>query len=193
MVQSLLAAAIVTTDSVAKDRMIEIVRLNFDAVWQFARRLGARSDDVEDAVQQAFLVAAERIDDIEPGRERSFLFGTTVRVVHKLRYTMATRPLVVGEAPESVDPSPNPEDLAHRKAERERVDRILGELPQKLREVFVLYELERLSVRETAALLELAEGTVASRLSRARDEFRRLVRRDDAARRAPSRNAEDER
>jgi RNA polymerase sigma-70 factor (ECF subfamily) len=166
--------------------MVEIVRLNFDSVWQFARRLGVRANDVEDAVQQVFLVGAERLDDIEEGRERSFLFGVAVRVVHKLRYTSATRPLVVGDAPEAVDPSPNPEELAHQNRERERVERILEEMPLKLREVFVLYELERLSVREVAEVLQIAEGTAASRLNRARDEFRRMVRREDTVRRVTS-------
>jgi len=65
-------------------------------------------------------------------------------------------------------------------------------MPHKLREVFVLYELERLSVPEVADLLGVPEGTVASRLSRARDEFRRLVRREDTIRRASSRRLEEE-
>jgi RNA polymerase sigma-70 factor, ECF subfamily len=186
-------ASHVTTRVSSRERMVEIVQLNFDAAWQFARRLGVRPNDIEDTVQQVFLVVAERLDTIEPGRERSFVFGITLRVVHKLRYTRATRPLVVGEPPEAVAPSPTPEDLAHRKSERERIERILGELPHRLREVFVLYELERLSVPETAELLRVAEGTVASRLSRARDEFRRLVRREETIRRAGSRRSEEER
>jgi len=176
----------------SRERMVEIVRLNFDAAWQFARRLGVRPNDIEDAVQQVFLIVAERLDAIEPGRERSFVFGITLRVVHKLRYARATRPLVAGEPLEAVDPSPTPEELAHRKSERERIERILGEMPHKLREVFVLYELERLSVPEVADLLGVPEGTVASRLSRARDEFRRLVRREDTIRRASSRRLEEE-
>jgi len=49
---------------------------------------------------------------------------------------------------------------------------VLSNLPDKLREVFVLFELEEFSVREISNMLELPQGTVASRLRLARECFR---------------------
>jgi RNA polymerase sigma-70 factor (ECF subfamily) len=60
---------------------------------------------------------------------------------------------------------------------RALLDEILEELPLPLRAVFVLYELEEMSVSEMANLLLLPRGTVASRLRRARAEFERVVKR----------------
>jgi RNA polymerase sigma-70 factor (ECF subfamily) len=60
------------------------------------------------------------------------------------------------------------------------MDRVLGEMPTKLREVFVLFELEELRVAEVAELLAMPIGTVGSRLRRARRDFRTRSRRLNA-------------
>ena len=51
-----------------------------DFIWRLIRRLGLSRGAADDAAQQVFLVAAERILDIQEGRERAFLFGTALRV-----------------------------------------------------------------------------------------------------------------
>ena len=50
---------------------------HFEALWRFVRRLGVAPDSVEDAVQEVFTIFARRIAEIEPGAEKSFLFGTS--------------------------------------------------------------------------------------------------------------------
>src|SRR4051794_22813068 len=54
------------------------------AVWRALRRRGLASEAAEDATQETFLLAAERLDDIRPGSERAFLIGTALRVAHTL-------------------------------------------------------------------------------------------------------------
>ena len=54
---------------------------------------------------------------------------------------------------------------------------VLSKINTELAEVFVLYEAEGLSSREIAELLEIPRGSVASRLRRAREQFRSLVGR----------------
>ena len=56
------------------------------------------------------------------------------------------------------------------------LDRVLDKMPADLRSVFVLFELEELTVDEVAALLRLPRGTVATRLRRARMVFREQAR-----------------
>jgi RNA polymerase sigma-70 factor (ECF subfamily) len=53
---------------------------------------------------------------------------------------------------------------------------ILEDFGEELRSVFVLYEIEEMTMLEIAELLELPQGTVASRLRKARQEFQRRVR-----------------
>ena len=77
-----------------------------------------------------------------------------------------------GEAlDEHASSEPDAEQLLMRKRLRERLERALASLSDAHRAVFVLYELEGLSVPELAELLELPLGTAASRLGRARAKF----------------------
>src|ERR1700748_3408318 len=53
-------------------------------VWRTLRRRGLSPDAAADVTQQAFLVAAERLGDINPDSERAFLIGTALRLVKAL-------------------------------------------------------------------------------------------------------------
>jgi RNA polymerase sigma-70 factor (ECF subfamily) len=59
----------------------------------------------------------------------------------------------------------------------ELLDRVLGQLDASLVEVFVLFDVEGFSTKEVASALSVPEGTVASRLRRAREEFRAAAHR----------------
>jgi RNA polymerase sigma-70 factor (ECF subfamily) len=72
---------------------------------------------------------------------------------------------------------PSQEELTDQLRARALMDRVLSEMPGELREVFVLFELEELSISEVADLLAIPIGTVGSRLRRAREEFQDKVRR----------------
>ena len=65
----------------------------------------------------------------------------------------------------------NPEVLAIRRADRELVRQAIEELPLEYREAIVLRELEGLSYKEIAEIIEVPLGTVMSRLSRARERL----------------------
>jgi RNA polymerase sigma-70 factor (ECF subfamily) len=71
---------------------------------------------------------------------------------------------------------PNPEELTQRLEDRELLDRVLDKMPEELRAVFVLHELEELSVDEVARLLSLPRGTAATRLRRSREVFHGCAR-----------------
>lgn len=162
-------------------RLAAMVTEHSDFVWRSLVRLGAPRADAEDAVQQVFLVAARRLRDIEPGRERAFLFSTALRIASRARRTQERRREVLeDQPPERVDPAPGPEELFDRARARAVLDRILDTMPLDLRAVFVLFELEQATTAQIAALLELPAGTVASRLRRAREHFEAAVRRIEA-------------
>src|SRR6185436_13564520 len=72
---------------------------------------------------------------------------------------------------------PSPEELLDQKRARELLDALLDAMTVELREVLILQEGEGMTLSEIAAALEIPLGTASSRLRRAREEFRRLLRR----------------
>jgi RNA polymerase sigma-70 factor (ECF subfamily) len=145
-------------------------------VWRLLRRLGVSAEGVDDATQQVFLIVAERLDDIRAGSERSFIFGTALRVTQTQRRRRVREPASdLGE--QRACSWPSPDELTDQKRARELLDAVLGEMPLELRTVFVLFELEGLSSPEIADVVGVPLGTVASRLRRARESFHELVRR----------------
>lgn len=156
----------------SSDRLRTLFDAHFDFVWRSLRRLGVPELTVDDAAQEVFLVLSRRLAEVDVGREKSFLFATAVRVASTSRRAQARR----GEhedasAHELVDEGPSPSELVDRQSARRMLDRVLDALDVDLRAVFVLYELEEMTMAEIATTLVLAPGTVASRLRRARDAF----------------------
>ena len=132
---------------------------------------------MDDAAQEVFIVAARRIDDIENGRERSFLLGTALRIAAARRRKAARSP-VANDYESLADPNPNPEHLTERLQQaRQVLDSVMNEMSEQQRTVFVLFELEELPAPQIAEILSVPIGTVASRLRRAREIFQRGVRR----------------
>jgi RNA polymerase sigma-70 factor (ECF subfamily) len=172
---SLLTVPLIRADAEARRARLErLIAEEYRLVWRLLRRFGVPESAVDDATQQVFLVIAERLADIKPESERSFAFGTALRVAQSVRRRAAR------EAPElepelRVAEQPLPDELSDQRRARERLDRILDALPDELRSVFVLFELEGMTSPEIAAVSGLALGTVASRLRRAREQFRALV------------------
>jgi RNA polymerase sigma-70 factor (ECF subfamily) len=157
-------------------RVEHLVREHFAFVWRVARRLGLAPADADDAVQRVMLIASQRLDDIAAGSERAFLFRTAAHVTSKAHRSRRRRPEDAREdCGEEADPGPTPEDLVEQRRARAELDQILGSLPAELRAAFVLFEIEGLSQAEVAHALGIAQGTVASRLRRAREEFTRIA------------------
>jgi RNA polymerase sigma-70 factor (ECF subfamily) len=148
-----------------------------DFVARVLRNAGTPAAEIDDDVQRTFIAAARRLDDVRPGAERSFLLQTALYVAAHARRTVARRREVAAEeAPEQVDTALTPEQLTDQKRARQMLDRVLSEMDGDLRTVFVLYEFEELSMAEIADALSIPRGTVASRLRRARGDFRDRVR-----------------
>jgi RNA polymerase sigma-70 factor (ECF subfamily) len=148
-----------------------------DFVARVLRNAGTPAAEIDDDVQRTFIAAARRLDDVRPGAERSFLLQTALYVAAHARRTVARRREVAAEeAPEQVDSALTPEQLTDQKRARQMLDRVLSEMDGDLRTVFVLYEFEELSMAEIADALSIPRGTVASRLRRARSDFRDRVR-----------------
>ena len=165
---------------------------NADFVFRSLRRAGLDPASAEDGAQHVFLVAARKLATIAAGKERGFLYARAFNFAADLRRKVSRR----GEtelSDEQLDelvsgPSSSPEHALDQQRARELLDEVLAAMPDQLRDVFVLSELEEMTGPEVAACLEIPSGTVASRLSRARHVFDECLARIQARRafRSPS-------
>jgi len=166
-------------DAVARRaRVDQMVRSHFGLVWRYLRRLGLSEADADDGAQQVFLTFARKLDAVEHDRERSFLLGVALRVASDARRAHKRRRLEPEAAlRDATDPRPDPEQALEQQRVCALLDTFLEELDEGARAVFVLYEVEGLTMREIAEALDLSPGTVASRLKRARARFEAGVER----------------
>lgn len=158
---------------------------HFAFVWRSARRLGIVESALEDIVQEVFLVVHRRLDTLaQRSRIRSWLFGIVVRVVSDARRSLRRKPANLGGKARSgldvdsvVTGIPCPEDTL-AKAEAQRVmDSLLDAMSDPRRQVFILAELEQMSVPDIAASVGANVNTVYARLRAARADFERGVAR----------------
>jgi RNA polymerase sigma-70 factor (ECF subfamily) len=160
------------------DRIAAMFDAHFESIWRFLRRMGVPEGDVDDYAQEVMLVATRKVEQIEPGKERGFLFGVAYRVASDARRAQANRRETDADAlDERIDVTPDPEILVDRLRARAVLDQVLEGMPLDFRAVFVLAEIDGLSMTEIAELLQIPGGTVASRLRRGREHFEAQVKR----------------
>jgi len=141
---------------------------------RIARRLGARPADVEDLVQQTFVVLSTRPELLASGAEpRSVLFGVIRRVVADHR-RKGMRETVPYDSSEHGAAPPQEADFERRRARR-MLDEALDLLDTPRREVFVLYEIEGLGMREAAEVIGVPVQTAYARLHSARATMSRAL------------------
>lgn len=158
-----------------------------DFVWRSLQRLGAPESDLEDLLQEVFVVVHRRRDAFD-GRSKltTWLFGISLRVVraHRRRARFR-RERPATQATDAVDARTPERDMEVLEQQR-KLARVLDRLDPQRRATFVMFELEGLSTRAIAEVMGVPLGTVHSRLYKARRDFSRalgrLEKRDGHAR-----------
>jgi RNA polymerase sigma-70 factor (ECF subfamily) len=170
---SVIAAQRVTTEG----RVRAAIEANYDALWRFVRRMGVTEAHAEDAVQQVLLIFAQNVATLRAGAERSFLFGAALRIAADFRRKAHVTREVLDEDVVLREPhdAPSAETQLAEKELLRCVDGVLARLEPEFRIVFVLAEIEELTMVEISAALSIPPGTVASRLRRARELFELLA------------------
>jgi RNA polymerase sigma-70 factor (ECF subfamily) len=158
----------------------DVYESHFDFVWRTARRLGASEPQVDDVVQEVFLVVQRRLPSFEGRSElKTWLFGITRRVVYaSVRRRGKQREIVLpepGDIPDAHAPSAEAQLATHE--DTQLLYSLLNELEEDKREVFVLSELEEMSGPEIARALELELSNVYARVRTARQAFDAALKR----------------
>lgn len=161
-------------------------------VYRLALRMLRQSHDAEDVTQQTFLSLIEHLKQF---RGESTVAAWVLRIAanHALKLMRKRRGTITtpwedrGSGEENSAPLPHPDfiapwrdtpaDLAEREEVRRLIDQSMMELDDKYRLVFLLRDVEGLSVRETAEILGLSESNVKVRLLRARLQLRERLTR----------------
>jgi RNA polymerase sigma-70 factor, ECF subfamily len=141
-------------------------------------RLGAPPSDVDDLLQEVFLVALKKLGSFE-GRSthRTWLYGVAVKVATGARRRSKVRAFLgLDSGPEPADAYTPVQALERREAQLQ-VQGALNKMSEKKRAVFILFEIEGLSGEEIAEAVGCPVKTVWTRLYHARQEFLRQLRR----------------
>jgi RNA polymerase sigma factor (sigma-70 family) len=152
-------------------RLTLLAREHYSALLRFVRRLGLSEDGAEDVAQAAFMTTLLALPRIIEGCERAFLFATALRIAHSSR-RRARRELLRDDLDLGPSPRPAPDDLAHRKRFREKVEALLDGVDCPSRTVFVLFELDGLTIPEIAVSMAISPQAATRRLRRTRRELR---------------------
>jgi len=157
------------------ERFEEMVGRQSRFMFQVAFGLLRNRQDAEDAVQEAFLKLYRGEAWLRMDNEKGFLARTVWRVALDHLPSAAERTLDVSEielaagGPAGV----SPEQSAVDKNERAVLRRLIDGLPEELRQPLVLSSVEEMTSREVAEAMGIPEGTVRTRVMRARAELKR--------------------
>jgi RNA polymerase sigma-70 factor (ECF subfamily) len=176
-----------TTPRAAALDVTAVHERHVDFVWMNLQRLGVRPHDLEDALQDVFVVVHRRLDSFNGSSLlTTWLFGICLRVALAYRRRSHARRERTGlelEAELQTDAEQGPEALTIARQTRVQLERVLDSLAPQRRAVFTMFELEDMSAPVIARTLGIPLGTVYSRLSAARVDFKkaleRLRKRDD--------------
>jgi RNA polymerase sigma-70 factor, ECF subfamily len=159
----------------------ELVRRYDCKLLRIARQVTNNQEDAEEAVQETFLKVYQKLNQFQ----RNSKFSTwLIRIALNESFMKLRRrrfsevPLDYEDADGEVVPkdltdwSPNPEQMCSRTELQEILRSALETLPSALRVVFVLRDIEEISIKETAAILNLNIAAVKARLYRARLRLR---------------------
>lgn len=149
----------------------------FDFVWRAARGLGMTTSNIDDVVQEVFLIVHRKLQTLEtPEALRSWLFGITRRVCKDHRRSVSRRgPHVELDQQRDVDQGRDPQAHMVGRQELQIVERYVDGLDEEHRALFFLTLLEGLPISDAAKALNLNANTTYSRVRTLRHELQGLL------------------
>lgn len=130
----------------------------------------------EDVCQEVFIKLYTHADAIAPGREKAWLLRVTVNMCRDLWRSAWLKRVILGSP--ALDVVPAQEDGIEQREEKAELMRAIHRLPAQFRETILLHYYQGLGITEIAQMLNLPEGTVSSRLSRARKKLESLLKEE---------------
>jgi RNA polymerase sigma-70 factor (ECF subfamily) len=154
----------------------------FDQLYNFAHWLTHDRDEAEDLVQETYAKALRGYSSFEPGTNfRAWMYrilrNTFLTSRSGLKASALNVALEEENGPEVAVTAETPETIFLERANQQIVQEAIAELSLHFREILLLCEVEEMSYQEIAETLMIPQGTVMSRLSRARAALRELLKK----------------
>jgi RNA polymerase sigma-70 factor (ECF subfamily) len=157
-----------------------IFRTHAEFVWASLQRFGVRQGDLDDALQEVFVVVHKKLGSFRGDSQMTtWLYAICLRVAsaHRrrshVRRELATPGLDESHHTDLANPE---EDLAEHQRRR-ILEELLDELDVEKRALLVMFEIDELPCEEIAEILGVPVGTIYSRLHAARKAFQKSVAR----------------
>jgi len=165
----------------------EVYAAWFHEVARWTRAFGGLDADIEDLVQEVFIVVRRKLDRFDGENLPGWLYRITQRTVSDYRRRAWFRRFWQPPNFDTlVDPGLSPLEAAERREAERRLHEALSHLSASHRSAFILFEIEGYSGEEIARLENVPVKTVYTRLHYARKDFMsRLKRQREQARRGP--------
>ncbi len=162
----------------------QIYERHADFVWRTLRRLGVSDEEARDATHDVFLIVHAQLAHFE-GRSSlsTWLFTICRTVARDFRRRKRRTPELGadgGQEREEIDLRADVGRAVEQKQQLAELERILSLLPAAQRNVFILFEIEKMTGEEVTEALGIPLGTVYSRLALARKAFREELERGQA-------------
>lgn len=159
------------------------MRPHFDRLWRLAFRLAGNRADAEDLFQELLVRAYGKLDDLvaidEPGswlsRIMYNLFIDERRRFGRQRLHIVEEGFLAGEGIEGLAGREDPASDQERHEKLRQLDAALGQLSDEHRVVVLLHDTEGYKISEIQDVIGVPEGTVKSRLHRARARLREIL------------------
>ena len=152
--------------------IVELYHEHGRYVWRRLQQMGVHAYDLEDALQEVFIVAFRNAKDFDPNRAKAktWLFGIALNVARNMTRGTRRREAKLNRdaLPQDAIANGTPEELMAQRQRQTLLAELLDALPLEHRTTFVLFELEGLNGNEIAELMQVPVGTVRSRLFHAR-------------------------
>ena len=183
-------------NQVRQDNFEQVMLPHLDAAYNLARWLVRDPSIAEDVVQDAYERAYKYFAAFRGLSGRAWLLQIVRNAAYStlkarrrgMEVSLSSGTRAADEAGVDMDmpdPSPGPEATLAQRQDLVALDDALNALPVAWRECVILREVEALSYKEMARIMDVPIGTVMSRLSRARQALQREVLRDDYKARVP--------
>ena len=151
-----------------------------DFVWRQLKSLGVLEADIDDALQDVFLVVQRRLPEFDgKANIRTWLYAICLRKASEHRRRARhhrEQPLDDLQQASCPTTPPPQQEQTERHNVQLLLERALAELPENKRQVFVLFEVEGLSMQEVAAAIQCPLFTAYSRLRAARNALKSKLR-----------------
>jgi len=155
----------------------ELFREHAPHAGRALRNLGVGDADLQDALQETFLVVHKKLADFRGESSlRTWIYGICVRVASAYRRRAQHREIASSDVPEGAVEGDQHEQLAAHQA-RAMLDRALDQLDDDKRAVFVLFEIEGLAMNDVAEAVGCPLQTAYSRLHAAREKVSQAMKR----------------